>query len=199
MFNLFLMLTLILILICMAIVLATVKEPRSYQKFFLFLLLPLQIIVFMLSPRFDWTIHKADATILPYAGTFYEDGALHCIYEIGVDNVDISYGNIFSKKFDITVNYNDHYSMEVKVDGASVSSEQDMLPGIANDIVWQDSLGIFYWRLILSVAMTLLGIYLFLRAERCDAFFESGMRIALYAGALGGYFVSLLISLRAIG
>lgn len=158
------------------------------------LLLPLQIMVLLLSPRFGWTIHNFDTTPLTYEGTSYEDGAFHCIYQSSTDTVDISYGNLFSKKFTITVNDTDTYTMEVKIDGASVESEPDMLPGIANDIVWEDTFGILYWRCILTVAMTLISVKTFKSAS--DMAGEK--RKVFCAGALVIYVISILISLRII-
>ena len=160
----------------------------------LYLLLPLQIIVQLLSPRFDWTIHNFDTTPLAYQGMSYRDGAFHSLYESSVDTVDISYENLFSKKFTITVNDNDTYTMEVKIDGASVESEPDMLPGIANDMVWQDTQGILYWRCILTVFMSLVSIKVFNRANDMG----EEKRKVFYVGAAVLYVISMLISLRIL-
>ena len=161
---------------------------------FIYLLLPLQMIVLLVSPRFGWSIHSSDATLLTYEGTSYEDGVIHCRYANTNDSVDISYGNLFSKKFTITVNDTDKYTMEVKIDGASVESEPDMLPGIANDIVWEDTYGILFWRCILAVAMTLISVKAFKSAN--DMVGEK--RKVFCVGALVIYVISILISLRII-
>ena len=70
---------------------------------FIYILLPIQILVLLLSPRFGWDIHHmlhGDVATLRYEKTSYIDGAFHCIYQEGEDKIDISYGNLFSKKLD---------------------------------------------------------------------------------------------------
>lgn len=167
---------------------------KSFKNLIYFLL-PLQIIILVLSPRFGWSIHHfPDPTGLIYEGTFYEDGAFHCLYQNHTERVDISYKHPLSKQFTITVNDTDVYNMLVKIDGASVESEPDMLPGIANDIVWQDTFGILFWRLILTVAMTLISIKIFKRANAVS----SGESKVLYVGATVLYMISILISLRIL-
>lgn len=166
---------------------------KSVRKL-IYLVLPLQILVLLLSPRFGWSIRNSDATLLTYEGTSYEDGAFHCRYANTNDTVDISYGNLLSKKFTVTVNDTKEYSMEVKIDGASAESEPDMLQEIANDIVWEDTFGILYWRCILTVAMTLISVKAFKSAD--DMVGEK--RKVFCAGALVIYVISILISLRII-
>ena len=167
---------------------------KRFKKLIYFLL-PLQLIVLVLSPRFGWSIHSFPAPErLTYEGTSYYDGALHCLYQNDKEVVDISYSHPLSKQFTIIVNDTDEYSMHVKIDGSSVSSEPDMLPGIANDIVWQDTFGILFWRVILTVAMTLISIKIFKRANAVGGA-ESKV---LYAGAAVIYVIAILISLRII-
>ena len=164
------------------------------RKGLIYLLLPLQILVLLLSPRFGWSIHKFDAGVLAYEGTSYKDGALHCVYENDADTVDISYGSVFSKKFNITVNETEKYTMEVKIDGETIGSEENILLGIANDIVWKDTLGIFYWRYILTIALTLISIKAFKRAGSRDD--QTGK--ALCVGAVVVYVIAILVSLRVV-
>lgn len=151
-------------------------------------LLPLQILVLLLSPRFGWSIHHSDFSSLYYEGTFYEAGVFHCLYRNGEKSVDIGYGNPFSKRFTITVNGTDEYKMNVRIDGESEKSEPDMLPGIANDIVWKDTYGILYWRCVLTIAMTLISMKAF----------RTKNRKALYAAGSILYAFSMLISLRMV-
>lgn len=82
--------------------------------------------------------------------------------------------------------------MYVKIDGASVESEQDMLSGIANDIVWEDTYGIMFWRCFLTVALTLVSIKLFRRMNDIG----NMERKVLCVGASVIYVISILISLR---
>lgn len=161
-------------------------------KKLIYILLPLQIIVLLLSPRFGWSIHNSDFTLLSYRGTSYENGAFHCLYENSNDTIDISYPNLFSKKFTITVNDAKTYSMYVKIDGASVESEQDMLPGITNDMVWEDTYGIMYWRCFLTVALSWISMKLFMRMNGVG----NTERKMLCVGASVIYVISILISLR---
>lgn len=166
----------------------------KYLKKLIYCLLPLQIIVLLLSPRFGWNIHNSDATLLSYKGVSYENGAFHCLYQSNNDTVDISYSNFFSKKFTITVNDTEEYSMQVKIDGASVGYEPSTLLGIANDIVWKDTYGIIFWRCILTITMTLISMKLYRRANDV----KDTERIALYVGASVIYIFTILISLRII-
>lgn len=164
------------------------------MKKVLYFLLPLQIFVLLLSPRFGWSIHDANATILTYKGTSYADGAFRCQYEGLDDVVDISYGNPFSKNFTITVNDTQEYRMEVKLDGESMESEPNMLPGIANDIVWKDTYGIMFWRCILAIGMTLISMNVF----KIGSDKEGTSRKIFYLGAIIIYIFTILISLRII-
>ena len=160
----------------------------------IYCLLPIQIIVLLLSPRFSWNIHNSDATLLSYKGISYENGAFHCLYQNNTDTIDISYPNLFSKKFTIIVNDTDEYSMQVKIDGASVESEPNMLSGIANDIVWEDTYGIMFWRCILTIAMTLISMRIFRRANNVG----DAKRKVFFIGASAIYIISILVSLRII-
>ena len=157
-----------------------------------YFLLPLQIIVLLLSPRFGWSIHNLGAEPLDYNGLSYKNSAFHCLYQNDADTVDISYEHPFSRQFTITVNDADEYSMSVKIDGESVESQPDMLPGIANDIVWRDTYGIMFWRCILTVGMTLLSMRIFRRTK------GSADKKVFYAAASILYALSILISLRII-
>lgn len=163
-------------------------------KRLIYVLLPLQIIVLLMSPRFGWSIHNSDFSLLSYKGTSYENGAFHCLYENRNDKVEISYPNLFSKNFTITVNDGKTYSMYVKIDGESVESERDMLPGVTNDMVWEDTYGIMYWRCFLTVAMTLVSIKLF--RHMMDV--HGTERKVLCVGTLLIYVIAILISLRVI-
>ena len=163
-------------------------------KKLIYVLLALQIIVLLMSPRFGWSIHNSDFTLLSYKGTSYENGSFHCLYENSKDTVDVSYPNLFSKNFTITVNDAKTYSMYVKIDGASVESEQDMLPGVTNDMVWEDTYGIMFWRCFLTVAMSLVSIKLF--RHMMDVYGTE--RKVLCVGILLIYVIAILISLRVI-
>ena len=161
-------------------------------KKLIYVLLPLQIIVLLMSPRFGWSIHNSDFALLSYKGTSYENGAFHCLYENSKDTIDISYPNLFSKNFTIKVNDAKTYSMYVKIDGASVESEQDMLPGITNDMVWEDTYGIMYWRCFITIALSLISMKLFMRMNGVGTI----ERKVLCVGASVIYVISILISLR---
>lgn len=124
-----------------------------------------------------------DATILSYAGTRYVDGKFHALYGKEDQIIDISY-SLFSKSFLIVVDNKDEYKMEVEIDGASHGA--DTLHYTGADIVWNDSCGIFWWRYVLTTAMTILSIVLINRANR----------IPITSCIL--YTISVLISFRII-
>lgn len=110
-------------------------------KKLIYVLLPLQILVLILSPRFGWKMHGPDAGMLSYAGTRYVDGKFHALYGKEDQNIDISY-SLFSKSFLIVVDNKDEYKMEVGIDGVSHST--DTLHYTGGDIIWNDSCGIFW-------------------------------------------------------
>lgn len=138
----------------------------------------------MFSPRFGWKMHSPEAVMLSYGGTTYTDGRFHVLYENENRNVDISYDHIFSKKFLIVINDMDEYEMEVGIDG--VTHNTDVLYYTDADIIWHDSCGIFWWRYILTTAMTIICIILIKRAGHIQI-----ISCILYA-------VSILISLRIL-
>ena len=150
----------------------------------IYILLPLQVLILILSPRFGWKMHNPESAVLSYKGTTYTDGDFHALYGNGNEKVDICYGSIFSKKFFITVNDSEQYEMEVKIDGASTGNGSERLYFTGADLVWNDSCGIFWWRYILTIAMTVLSIALVRRTDR----------IQIFSCILYG--VSILISFR---
>ena len=164
------------------------------MKKLVYFLVPIQIIILLLAPRFDWCFYGAKATFFTYKGVAFEEGAIHCLYESQDDVVDISYDNPFSKKFTITFNDSEKYYMEVKIDGACVGPAIDEPPGIAADIVWKDTYGIMFWRCILTITMTLISMKLFRHAY--DG--KDTERKVQYAGAGIIYIIAILISLRVI-
>ena len=157
-----------------------------------YILLPLQLVVLLMSPRFGWNIHMLGAEALEYKALSYENSVFHCVYQSDEDTVDIRYDHPFSKQFTIVVNDAEEYRMQVKIDGESVESETDMVPGLANDIIWRDTYGIMYWRCILTVALTLLSMRMFRHAQ------NSADQKMLCACALVLYALSILISMRVI-
>ena len=157
------------------------------MKKFIYVLLPLQVLLLILSPRFGWKMHNPEAIImLSYKGTTYEDGKFHSLYQNENETIDISYESIFSRQLSVTVNDTDEYEMKVEIDGGMIGISEDRLSFTGADLIWNDSCGIFWWRYILTIAMTVLSIVLVRRANRIQA-----ASCVLYA-------VSLLISLRII-
>ncbi len=45
----------------------------------MYVLLPLQILILILSPRFGWKMLGPDAGMLSYSGTRYVDGKFHVL------------------------------------------------------------------------------------------------------------------------
>lgn len=163
-------------------------------KKLIYVLLPIQILVLLLSPRFGWSIHYYDATSLQYDKTLYVDGEFHSQYSNENDVIDICYESIFSRKLSITVNDTDVYYMEVELDGNISDYNPELLQFTASDLVWQDSCGIFYWRYILTIILTVFSIGVFNRARG-----KSGKKNnALYICSIIVYLISILISLRII-
>lgn len=150
----------------------------------IYVLLPLQILILVLSPRFGWEMHNPDAEILSYEGTRYVDGKFHTRYGKGNQNVDISYDTFFSKSFLIVVNNKDEHKMEVGIDG--VTHDTYWLQYTDADIIWNDSCGIFWWRYVLTIALTIFSITLIKRTNRIQIF-----SCILYA-------ISVLVSLRIV-
>ncbi|MCM1063199.1 MAG: hypothetical protein NC420_01810 [Eubacterium sp.] len=139
------------------------------MKKMIYLLLPLQVLILLLSPRFGWKMHNPESIVLSYGGTVYADGKIHTLYQNENESVDISYENLFSKKFLITINDKDEYEMEVGIDGATYN-DTNSLHFTDADIIWNDSCGIFWWRYILTIAMTIFSILLVKRKNRINIF-----------------------------
>ena len=153
-------------------------------KKIVYVLLPLQVLILLLSPRFGWKMHNPESILLSYKGTTYADGQFHDLYKNEDDKIDICYESIFSKQFLITINDMDKYEMKVEIDGSSKGAEGLLFT--SNDLVWNDSIGIFGWRYILTIALTVISILLVKRTNCIVAF-----PCILYA-------VSILISLRIL-
>ncbi len=159
-----------------------------------YLLLLVQIIAILISPRFGWEIHNYDSTVFQYAKTLFVDGEFHSQYINDEKIIDICYDNIFSKRFNITVDNTDVYYMEVGIDGEVIDYEPEMLSFTGNDIVWNDACGILGWRYILTIVMTLLSIRLFNLAKAND----DRKRKKIFVCAVAIYVISMLISLRIL-
>lgn len=160
----------------------------------MYFLLPIQILVLLLSPRFGWNIHNDDSTLLRYANTSHINGDFHSQYISNENTIDICYKNPLSKQFFITVNNADVYYMEVGLDGNIINYDPKLLQFTSNDIVWKDSSSIFYWRYILTIVLTLFSIRLFHRAKCIDG--KKSNKI--YICSMIIYVISILISLRFI-
>ena len=78
--------------------------------------------------------------------------------------------------------------------GHRAGTWERMLPGVTNDMVWEDTYGIMYWRCFLTVAMTLVSIKLF--RHMMDVYGTE--RKVLCVGILLIYVIAILISLRVI-
>ena len=154
------------------------------MKKMIYVLLPLQVLILLLSPRFGWKMHNPESIVLSYKGTTYVDGKFHDLYKSDDEKIDIGYESIFSKQFLIIINDTGEYEMEVYIDGASKGS--DSLLYTSNDLIWNDSSGIFGWRYILTIAMTVISILLIKRTNCIEI-----VPCILYA-------VSILISLRIL-
>ncbi len=154
------------------------------MKKMIYVLLPLHVLILLLSPRFGWTMHNPESIVLSYKGTSYIDGNFHDLYRNGDEKIDICYESIFSKQFLVRINDTDEYEMKVYIDGGSNGSERLLYTG--NDLIWNDSSGIFGWRYILTIAMTVISILLVKRTN-CIWVFPC----ILYAA-------SILISLRIL-
>lgn len=153
-------------------------------KKIVYVLLPLQVIILLLSPRFGWKMHNPESYVLSYKGTTYADGKFHALYKNEDDKIDICYESIFSKQFLITINDTEEYEMKVEIDGNSKGAEGLLFT--SNDLVWNDSVGIFGWRYILTIALTVISILLVKRTN-CIVVFPCIL-----------YVVSILISLRIL-
>lgn len=159
-----------------------------------YVLLFVQILILLLSPRFGWSVHNANGMILTYQGSLNENGALHCIYGNGMDAIDISYDNIFSKKFTVTTTDIKECMFEVKLDGTVLGYEENVLPYILSDIVWYDTFGIFYWRCILAVSIALVSVKIL---KHGDCYGENSSK-GWYVCGFVVYVISILVSLRIL-
>ncbi len=155
------------------------------MKKFIYVLLPLQVLILFLSPRFVWKMHNPESIVLSYGGTTYVDGKFHTLYKNENQKIDIVYESLFSKRFLVTIDDKDEYEMEVGIDGKTYY-DTNTLHFTGADIIWNDSCGIFWWRYILTIAMTAVSIALIRRTNRINA-----CSSILYA-------ISILISFRIL-
>lgn len=87
------------------------------MKKIIYVLLPLQVLILLLSPRFGWKIHNPESIVLSYKGITYVDGKFHDLYKSDDEKIDICYESFFSKQFFIIINDTDEYEMKVYIDG----------------------------------------------------------------------------------
>lgn len=138
-------------------------------KKWIYILLPLQLLILLLSPRFGWKMYSPEAAKLSYGGTTYEDGNFQVVYKDEDEKITVCYEGIFSKRFLVIVNDMNEYEIGVEIDGKLMEGS-DQLRLVSNDIIWNDSCGIFGWRYLLSIAMTLGSILLIRRRNYMQVF-----------------------------
>ena len=160
----------------------------------IYLVVPLQIIVLLLIPRFGWYIHHPNAMRVNYSSTYREDGYIHSIYSSDSRSIDIAYKNRFSRNLYISIDGGELQYMRVFLDGESVEGTPNTLSFIGSDIVWKDSSGIFYRIYVFSLGLTLICIVLYHYANKM----AQHMRLILQVLSSILLCVSLLISLRII-
>ncbi len=164
------------------------------KRLLIYLIIPLQIFVLLLVPRFGWHIHHPDATMLNYASIYRESGYTHTIYSLDGASVDIAYKNRFSHDFFISIDGEEPYHMTVLFDGASIGEIPGTLPFTGSDIVWKDSSGMFYRLYIFALVLTLISIILHSKAIKKI----KQKRIIYEVLSVISLCVSLLVSLRVI-
>lgn len=131
-------------------------------KKWIYILLPLQLLILFLCPRFGWKLYSPEATRLSYGGTTIAEGSFQTVYQSENEKVTICYESIFSKRFRVIINDKDEYQIGIETDGA-LAEGSDNLRLVTGDLTWKDSCGIFGWRYFLTAAMTVGSILLFRR------------------------------------
>lgn len=162
------------------------------KRFLIYLIIPLQIIVLLLVPRFGWHIHHPSATVLNYTSTYRENGYTHTLYSFEDISVDIAYKSRFLRDFYINVDGDERQHIKVFLDGGSAGEQDRNLLYTGSDIVWKDSSGIFYRVYIFALGLTLMSILLYKQAKK-----KAKQKLLIYkilSVILLG--VSLLVSLR---
>ena len=136
------------------------------RKWLIWLLIPINLLILLLAPRFGWRVNSGDASLMTYRGMSIEDGAIHAVYGNGIDTVVIGYSQPLSRKLDITVNGASQHSMEVAFDGQTIREAPELPPSLASDLIWQDAAGIFAWRYILVITLSCLSALVFWKAGK---------------------------------
>lgn len=136
------------------------------RKWLVWLLIPINLLILLLAPRFGWRISSGGVTPLNYRGVSIADGAIHASYGKGNDTVVVGYSNPLSKKLDITVNGAGQYSLEVAFDGQVIRETPELPMSVASDLIWKDAAGIFAWRYILVIALSFLSAFVFRKAAK---------------------------------
>ncbi len=170
---------------------------KNWKQYLIYVLLPIQILVLMLCPRFGWKIRDGFDS-LAYEQTSYSGSGIEVTYANDQEAFQVSYSNPFSREFVITVNEEDQYYMAVNMDGGekNPNPENVNLPGyIGTAVVWNDPAGIFFGRYIVSIALTVCCIAAFTYGKKYAAGVSCKL---LYGCAAITYFISMLISFRVI-
>lgn len=136
------------------------------RKWLIWLLIPINLLILLLAPRFGWRINSGDASLLTYRGMSIEDGAIHAVYGNESDTVAIGYSHPLSRRLDIKVNGASQYSLEVAFDGQTVRETPELPTGLASDLIWQDAAGIFAWRYIVVIALSCMSALVFWKAAK---------------------------------
>jgi len=161
------------------------------RKWLVWLLIPINLLILLLAPRFGWRINSEDADRLNYRGVSIVDGAIHATYGKGNDTVVIGYSNPLSKKLDITVNGATRYSLEYSIDGQVIREEPKAAPFLASSLIWQDASGILGWRYILVIGLSWLSSFIFGKAIQNP----DRKKLLLLCGTVVGL-IPLLLAIR---
>jgi hypothetical protein len=162
------------------------------KKYLIHYIVALQLILLLFVPRFGWSIHHPNATVLRYTSTYRENGYVHATYRANGSNVDIVYKNRFSREFYISIDGDEMQHMRVFLDGRSEGTSGDLFT--SSDIVWRDSSGTFYRIYAFSLALTIMFIVIHRYANKK----LKRQRKIFQIIALTSLGLSLLISLRII-
>ena len=161
------------------------------KKWLIWLLIPMNLLILLLAPRFGWRISSGSITPLNYRGMSIEGGAIHAVYGNGSDTVVIGYSQPLSRKLDITVNGAIQHSLEVAFDGQTIRETPELPPHLASDLIWKDASGILGWRYITVIGLSCLSSFILNKAvQKPDR-----KKLLLICGSVAGL-VPFLLAVR---
>ncbi len=163
------------------------------------LMLISNLVMFLLVPRFGWTLRDGSTAPYRFAGHRREAGLEIDTYKKSDDALTVAYTSKFSRDLNIQLNEEEPLAVQVQIDGG-MSAPADLVTDtdmgfVLSNIIWKDSSGIFLYRCALYIAAIALYALCFMKAENAQS--KRGKVVCL-ALSLSLFTLASLMILRVI-